>query len=235
MLEFLNPPHSFWRRLWFRKAQPAPRGSERQLRLFAVACCRRVQPEADEDGIQTALDMVERYADGAATEEDLLVTPCGASAHNSGLRADQLYLAMGSAKDPNWMYPQQWGPDSFAAHSALQAAAAYAIPPGEGEDWTVFEQRMADERVVQCALLRDIIGNPFRPAKIPPTCLEWSRRIVPQLAQSIYEEGSFEQMPILGDALEDAGCDEETILSHCRGPGTHIRGCWVLDLILARE
>jgi hypothetical protein len=89
-----------------------------------------------------------------------------------------------------------------------------------------------DERNSQLSLFRDIIGNPFRPAIVEPAWLAWSDGIVRRLARTIYEVRAFERMPILADALEEAGCDNADILKHCRQPGEHVRGCWVVDLIL---
>lgn len=85
---------------------------------------------------------------------------------------------------------------------------------------------------VECALLRDVIGNPFRPVTVAPESL--SRDIV-ALATSIYENRFFDRMPALADALEAAGCTNADILAHCRGPGPHVRGCWAVDLILGKE
>ena len=59
----------------------------------------------------------------------------------------------------------------------------------------------------------------------------WNGRTVPRLARALYEERAFDRLPILADALEDAGCHHADLLAHCRGPGPHVRGCWVLDLV----
>jgi hypothetical protein len=93
----------------------------------------------------------------------------------------------------------------------------------------------AAERARQCDLLRDLIGNPFRPAAVGPHWLAWNDRTIPRLARALYDEKDFDNLPILGDALEDAGCDDADILRHCRKPGRHVRGCWVLDLLLGKE
>ena len=84
-------------------------------------------------------------------------------------------------------------------------------------------------------LLRDIFGNPFRLSTIEPDWLTWNDRTVPKLAQAIYDDRRYDIMPILADALEEAGCTDAAILDHCRGPGPHVRGCWVVDLILGKE
>jgi hypothetical protein len=81
-------------------------------------------------------------------------------------------------------------------------------------------------------VLRDIFGNPFRPITLDP---RWLTSSVLDLAGAIYEERAFERVPILADALMDAGCENEDILDHCRGDGVHVRGCWVVDLLLGKE
>ena len=82
------------------------------------------------------------------------------------------------------------------------------------------------------ALLRDIFGNPFRPVAFDPS---WRTDTVVSLARQMYELREFSAMPILADALQDAGCDSADILDHCRDVTTaHVRGCWVVDLVLAK-
>jgi hypothetical protein len=86
-----------------------------------------------------------------------------------------------------------------------------------------------------CALLRDIFGLlPYRPVALDRTWLTWRDGTISKLAQAIYDERAFDRLPILADALVDAGCTDEAILGHCRGPGPHIRGCWVVDLLLGK-
>lgn len=82
------------------------------------------------------------------------------------------------------------------------------------------------------SLLRDVIGNPFRAVTVDPA---WVTTTTRGLAEGIYAERAFDRLPILADALEDAGCDNSDILSHCRGDGLHVRGCWVVDRILGKE
>ena len=80
-------------------------------------------------------------------------------------------------------------------------------------------------------LFRDIFGNPFRPVAFDPS---WRTSTAVALARQMYESRSFDRMPILADALEEAGCDEPSVLTHCRGDGPHVRGCWVVDLVLGK-
>ena len=87
----------------------------------------------------------------------------------------------------------------------------------------------------QADLIRDIFGNPFAPSQYPSSvCLAWNDGTVVRLAQGIYEERVFADLPVLADALEEAGCDIAEVLDHCRQPVEHVRGCWVIDLLLAK-
>ncbi len=84
-----------------------------------------------------------------------------------------------------------------------------------------------------CACLREVFGPlPIRLMAVNPL---WRTPAAVALARSMYEDRRFEDMPLLGDALEEAGCTDEQILSHCRGPGSHVRGCWILDLLLGKN
>jgi hypothetical protein len=100
----------------------------------------------------------------------------------------------------------------------------------------------AEEERVLCALIRDVIGNPFRPAPaVDPAWLAWNDGVVANLALAAYEEIrppdhtlAPARLTALADALEDAGCTDAELLGHLRGPGPHVRGCWVVDLLLAK-
>jgi hypothetical protein len=88
----------------------------------------------------------------------------------------------------------------------------------------------------QCHHLRDLFSPlPFRPISINLVMLSWNDGTVPKIAQAIYDERAFDRMPILADALEEAGCTDAEILNHCRQPGEHVRGCWVVDLLLGKS
>lgn len=82
-----------------------------------------------------------------------------------------------------------------------------------------------------CDLLRCVFGNPFRKPVFPK---KWRTETVTSLAAGIYEERAFDRLPILADALEEAGCDRAEVLNHCRGEGMHFRGCWVVDVVLGK-
>jgi hypothetical protein len=90
------------------------------------------------------------------------------------------------------------------------------------------------EEAGQAALLRCVFDNPFRPVTVAPAWLSWNGATVPKLAQAIYDERRFGDLPILADALEEASCDNSDVLAHCRSGGEHVRGCWVVDLLLGK-
>jgi hypothetical protein len=105
---------------------------------------------------------------------------------------------------------------------ALASARAIIFCTGEWES----------EQKRQSHIFRDIFGNPFRPIALDP---RWLTASVVDLARAVYDERAFERMPILADALMDGGCDNDDIFNHCRGGGPHVRGCWVVDLLLGNE
>ncbi|MBX9585555.1 MAG: hypothetical protein K2X87_35050 [Gemmataceae bacterium] len=78
--------------------------------------------------------------------------------------------------------------------------------------------------------MRDLFGNPFRPVAFDP---DWRTSTAVALARGMYDARDFGPMPVLADALQDAGCDHPEVLAHCRDPaGIHVRGCWVVDGVL---
>jgi hypothetical protein len=115
------------------------------------------------------------------------------------------------------------GAHTGASNCGCYAAKCVSRIPGQ-ED--------VKERMAQAELFRDIFGNPFRPTAFSPS---WRIDTAVSLARQMYESRDFSAMPILADALQDAGCDNGDILEHCRGAGPHVRGCWVCDLVLGKE
>jgi len=90
------------------------------------------------------------------------------------------------------------------------------------------------EKTKQVPLIHCIFGNPFCPVCIDPAWLAWNNGTAVKIAQSIYDDRAFDRLPIMADALEDAGCQDADILGHCRHSGQHVRGCWVVDLLTGR-
>jgi hypothetical protein len=90
-------------------------------------------------------------------------------------------------------------------------------------------------KVALASHLRDLFGNPFSSPSLDNAWLAWNGGTLPKLAQAIYDDRRFGDLPILADALEEAGCDNADVLSHCRSEGPHVRGCWVVDLLLGKS
>ena len=121
------------------------------------------------------------------------------------------------------------------ARSVAKAVGCQAVADDIDSNNGTYEIAVTLERAAQTRLLRDIFGNPFHPVAVDPAWLAWNDGAIPKMAQAIYGERAFDRLPLLADALEDAGCTEADILAHCRGPGPHVRGCWVVDLLLGKE
>jgi hypothetical protein len=121
-----------------------------------------------------------------------------------------------------------------ASHTAVLAAEGIVNPTNGGEPSGGERAGLEAERAAQTSVLRDIVGNPFHRVAVEATWLSWHGGAVPKLAQAIYDGRVFGRMPALADALEGAGCADPDILEHCRTGGEHVRGCWVVDLLLEK-
>ena len=188
--------------------------SERKLRLFAVACCRRAGALLEHD--QKTLATAEDHADGVLGPEDFMYAWWDANEANDEVRRRREIQGslLGEAFDV------VWDDETLEFDAVLRICHA---------------ARSVVERALLVESVQDIVGNPFHPIAISPHWLAWEDGTVRRIAQAIYDERAFERLPILADALEDAGCDKADILSHCRGPGPHVRGCWVVDLLLGKQ
>ena len=205
---------------WFACTDPEPmleflRGkvSERKLRLFAITCCRRIWYPLDSPG-QTALAVAERYADGVTTPEELTETRQSLFPVPPGLGR---YLRERAI---------------WEAVSGTLTERVDALQVAQSVTWA--SQR--DGELGNLAVwLRHIVGNPFHPMQGEPSWLTWNGGTVRKLARGIYEGHRFRDMPVLADALEEAGCSDRDVLVHCRRKGDHVRGCWLVDLLLDKE
>jgi len=214
------------------------KAGNRKLRLFAVACCNRLRSALADPLCEKLIDLAERFADGETAEATL---------------DDVRGKVSGKYYDPWHGSGHEWEQIEDIGFKAGIAAAVYAAAGGQSEAYqetvpealhhaveTVWHingavklKGMPSEKESQAGLLRDIFGPlSFRPVTVSPA---WQTANVIALAQAIYEDRTFDRMPILADALEDAGCTNADILSHCRQPGEHCRGCWVVDLLLGKE
>ncbi len=191
--------------------------SDRKLRLFAVACCYRVSPYIPSERNIEAIEVLERFADGLANDKE-----------RKYVHGWNRILAISNAASPSVTEAAY-----YAAGAASAIYASATVHDSTNATWHTSERA---ERVEQARLLRDLFGSfPLRPVTLDPITLRWNSGTVLKLAEQIYEKRRFTDLPILADALEEAGCQDTAILEHCRGPGPHVRGCWALDLILGKE
>jgi hypothetical protein len=184
---------------------------DRKARLFGCACVRRVGHLLPEVAWQ-AVEMIERLIDEGGSQQVLQGVPTEL--------IDTLYAAPDS--------PARRAAGCIVEPTPLTAlhAATHALAAVPRITWRA-------ELAAQCDLVRCQFGNPFRPSRLNLPGWGDDRGAVQNLARVIRDENRFGDLPILADALEDAGCTDEPLLSHCRHLGPHGRGCWALDLILA--
>jgi hypothetical protein len=206
--------------------------SERKLRLFACACCRRIWDLLDA-GARAALETAERFADGLAGDSERVaarktaqqaaqgrnVTPTPTSPKWERRIASAVYYATArNAWESAWNAPQ-----------LVVEALIYQAGGPTAKGWEIVD---VNEHSGQASALRDLFGTSLPRTPLDPL---WQTSGVVSIAQRIYEERAFDALPILADALEDASCTDVSILSHCRCDGPHFRGCWVVDLLLGKN
>jgi hypothetical protein len=201
---------------WLRCSQPRRmlnylqgQVSARKLLLFSCASCRRVWEHITDHQCRQAVEVAESFADGLASEQEL---------HEARKWARQACPA---------------GNDANAR--AIRAAYAAVCGSQFAVNHQLLPKNTLKERKQQASLLLDIFGNPFQPVAINPSWLTWNSGTVVKIARSVYENRDFDHLAIVGDALEEAGCDNDAILVHCRSEREHVRGCWIIDLLLEMD
>jgi hypothetical protein len=227
-------PKALTEKQWLKCSDPQAmlrhlgvKASDRKLRLFSCACCRQAWHFVRSKRLKEILPLLEDFADGNAKDRDRLrVNELGSAVLQSN-RLDDMQQCLGgelwraSAKEP----------DRASGYLGELAAAAFGYAAGGAQK--KFQKAKKAEQERQVPLLRDIFGNPFRPVAFDAA---WRTTDVMLLARGIYDDRASDRMPILADALQDAGCTSDTLLAHCRdATATHVRGCWALDLVLGKE
>src|SRR5262245_18018566 len=217
--------------------------NHRLLYLMAAAVFRTMQRLVPQRRWRKLLDTVETYADGEAMSDELFKAYEAGGVNDANLPA-----ANAAAAHCIHFLPDDYkvieGVDYVSdAAGYLGAVAAGVLQPDEGLGMTMevwqepaFQDAKRAHEKKLCALIRDIFGNPYRqPPVLDRSWLAWNGGTIPNLARTMYASKRFRDLPILADALEEAGCTDETVLAHCRGPGPHVRGCWVVDWVLEKE
>ncbi|WP_439621821.1 hypothetical protein [Gemmata sp.] len=227
--------------------------SHRKLRLFACACCQPLVDLINRSGGKTKLAATEQYADGLITEKKYLaafnrIRPPGRGRLQGVIWFAFAALGWPDAEGVNWGFDQAtedlvrgtWAAGEHAEHHTNRAClhainARTLLALGDVNDdrpSNAFRIQMDAEKAECADLFREVFGNPFRPIAFNA---DWRTDTVVSLATAAYESRDFSTLPILADALQDAGCDADDLLAHCRDPKqAHVRGCWALDLVLGK-
>jgi hypothetical protein len=198
------------------------RPSDRKMRLWAVACCRKIWDQFTDPRLRKVIETAEFFADHRDIPRLRKIAQSTDESMKEAGTVDQYnlaYIAQLLCEPDLWNSPQY--------------SPGYPHWLSLGEDLAnLNEDVRLETRQFHAILFHDLLGNPFRPIEFDSS---WLTTNVRDLAKTIYNEKAFERMAILADALMDAGCNNDDVLNHCHGPGPHVRGCWVVDLILGKE
>ena len=242
---------------WLACTDPKPmlefvrmKASDRKVRFYFCGGCHYIDHLFFRPESLTAVEVAERFADGNATQVELDRAEWDAESPTFGYEFEKegftdsssykmavvpRLVEMGALPE-SALSGGEWQVDETVKRRLLAAAvlAEFCASPSPREaDWGTRHLSQVDW---PCRWLFDcVFGNPFRPVVLDPAWIAWDDGAARRIAQDIYEERGFDRLPILADALEDAGCTNPDILTHCRSAGPHVRGCWVLDLILGKE
>jgi hypothetical protein len=193
------------------------RAGRRKLRLAGCGCCRVFWQLFRTKRNRAAIELAERYADGLVRKPDALA-------------------ASRAARWGEWVWSRADRRATRAARAVLESAIWTAARAGEFLLSPALDSRrgcpVEEARRRAANVFRDLFGNPFRPPRLEAA---WRTRLAVDLARGIYDDRAPDRLPILADALEEAGCDDMQLLEHCRGDAVHVRGCWVVDWILERK
>jgi hypothetical protein len=227
---------------WLTATDPVPmvwlirkkQGIARRQRLVACACYRASWEMVGDKQFDWVIEFGERFADGEFDSDAALATLEKASerarAHVNPQSLEELHMFDRMIRTVTCVSPHSNVPLAFLVPEEPTSLKRIR---NVIRSWFRTPDREEPKPPIWCHLIRDIFGNPFRPISFLP---EWRTSTVLALAQGIYEERAIDRMPILADALQDCGCDNEDILNHCRDEkATHVRGCWVVDLVLGKE
>lgn len=195
--------------------------SSRKRRLFVVACIRRFPDLVKNKTMKEAIAWAEAYVDGISDEKT---------------RAKLYQRASTASRDfshgriaRNLLEPK-FGGYVMAAENLHHLFGR----PNSAEERAKEDIAVSREKAAQKELVFEIFGNPFHPITLPLNLFTWNDGAIPQIAEAIYVERRFEDISILADALEDAG-GEPALVEHCRNGQPHVRGCWVIDLLLGKK
>ncbi|WP_020476417.1 hypothetical protein [Zavarzinella formosa] len=193
---------------------------DRKLRLYAIACCRDVWDHLTEPASRDGIEWAERFADGLDSRDAEYTR-----LEKASMEVFAKYYREWSATPPDEVGWRGLNDLTEAVHLAWAVMNFERAKPYQS-DLRRHEQLITSRHVYE------VFVNPFRPVTF---LAEWRTSTVLALAQQMYDSRDFSAMPLLAEALQNSGCEDEAVLTHCRGLGPHVRGCWVVDLILGKE
>ena len=216
--EWLESPNAveMVNHLW---RQRVCRVTARKLRLLACACPRRIWPRLSVEG-RHLVEIAKLQADGLRSAADLAAVRLPYISHQDSYQHAP-YYAVFCATGPG--VELRGCMESVLAYSVYSVRAR--VNDEHGYD-AFIGTKACSESVAQSCLVREVFRYPFRPLSVE---LAWLTANVVGIARLIYADRAFDRLPILADALEDAGCTNADILNHCRQPGEHVRGCWAVE------
>lgn len=191
------------------------------MRLFAITCYKQIEDIFSDYRYRTALKLAEQMAGGPVPEVDRVKVENGVFDAYDQLDFDEVF-------------------ENYSGGPALLLSGEFTLPLAESMSYLVgcaeyrpdafdgFSEELFRDQI---GILRDIFGNPFRPLAFAPG---WLTETAVGIARGIYDDRAFDRLPILADALQDAGCENADVLAHCRGEGLHVRGCWVVGGVLRK-
>jgi len=214
-----------------------PDEAAKKTRIFKCICCRHIWHLLTDHRSRQAVEITERYVGGEATIDKLSEAANGAAEATRSITPS--YNLDGTDSNSSRRTAAQAAEYTAANSRFVALGIAQWIASARGTehsliapyDKNVFKTAHQQASKFICEAVRDIFGNPFCPVTLDPS---WLTSNVIALAQQMYDSRDFTAMPILADTLQDAGCADQAVLEHCRGAGTHVRGCWVVDLATGR-
>lgn len=222
----------------------AGRVSDRKLDLFNGWCCHALRPYLTDPRSRAAARYAEQHIDEGcpnSPEREAILEAAKKAVEELIKWAHEAPTARENRRRRVYGFTAQIAqqalghdqPSRGVWANAQLTAFAFGYANDEPAACLPGSEELRDEHLrLQAAIFRDIVGNPLQPVVFEP---RWRTEDTLGLARGTYEDRAFARLPLLGDALMDAGCDDDRLIAHCRSAGPHARGCWAVDLVLGKD